>query len=268
MKLAIQEDMLPGESLAEQFENAEKLGFEGVEFWSFNLERRVDEIKRVAAGNRVKPAAVCYGRRRCLLHPDREEREQAVAEIKEYLTLTAEIGAVGLVVVPIFGPPLLPDLSPLSDAVELEKKLVIELAGQLGQHAQEVGAVLLLESLNRYESHFLRTLQDAVEICKEVDNPYVQTMADLFHMSIEEDDIPASIAQAGQYIYHVHLADSNRKLPGLGHTDFAAAFAALKSIGYDKYTTLECGEPSQNAPLRGYYAQELPRCLEYLRGCL
>jgi sugar phosphate isomerase/epimerase len=152
-----------------------------------------------------------------------------------------------------------------ADAIELERPLLIELLGELGRHTESVGAVLILELLNRYETHLLHTLQDAVEVCQAVGSPYVQTMADLFHMSIEEADIPASIEKAGEHIYHVHLADSNRKLPGLGHTDFAAA---LKGIGYDKYMTLECGEPSQNAPLKGYYAQELPRSLDFLREFL
>ncbi len=268
MKLAIQEDMLPGETLAEQFKNAEQLGFAGIEFWSFGLEDRVEEIKKTASTSPVKPSTICYGRRRCLLHPERGEREAAMAEIERYLQIAAELGAVGLVVVPIFGPPLIPDLSPLADSIELEKRLLIELLGELGRHAESVGAVLILESLNRYETHLLRTLEDAVEVCQAVDSPYVQTMADLFHMSIEEADISASIEKAGEHIHHVHLADSNRKLPGLGHTDFAAAFAALKGIGYDRYMTLECGEPGQNAPLKGYYAQELPRSLDFLRKFL
>ena len=291
MKLAIQEDMLLGETLAEQFKNAERLGFEGIEFWSSGLEYRVEEIQRVASTSPVKPSTICYGRRRCLLHPEREEREAAIAEIKRYLQIAAELGAVGLVVVPIFGPPLIPDLasarstltqavdepepaasacdlSPLADAIELEKRLLIELLRELGRHAESAGAVLILESLNRYETHLLRTLQDAVEVCQAVGSPYVQTMADLFHMSIEEADIPASIEKAGERVYHVHLADSNRKLPGLGHTDFAAALAALKEIGYDKYMALECGEPSQNTPLKSYYAQELSRSLDFLRKYL
>lgn len=267
MKLAIQEDMLPGKGLAEQFKNAQRLGFAGIEFWSFGLEDRVEEIKQTAAESPVQPSTVCYGRRRCLLHPKRARRERALAEVKEYLSLTAEIGAVGLVVVPIFGPPLMPDLSPLATPIELEKQLLIEVAGELGQHAAEVGTLLLLEPLNRYETHLLRRLQDAVEICQAVDNSAVRIMADLFHMSIEEADIPASLEAAGPYIAHVHLADSNRELPGRGHTDFAAALAALKQIGYQGYMTLECGEPSQNAPLKEFYARELPRSLEYLRAC-
>ena len=39
----------------------------------------------------------------------------------------------------------------------------------------------------------------------------------------------------------MHLADSNRQQPGLGHTDFRPALAALKQIGFNGYMALECG---------------------------
>jgi sugar phosphate isomerase/epimerase len=65
-------------------------------------------------------------------------------------------------------------------------------------------------------------------------------------MSIEEANIADSIRMAGKHIAHVHLADSTRQLPGYGHTDFKAGFAALRDIGYDKYMALECGNPDSD----------------------
>ncbi len=77
-------------------------------------------------------------------------------------------------------------------------------------------------------------------------------------MSIEEADIPKSIREAGNWIAHVHLADSTRLLPGYGHTDFKSGFAALKEVGFANYMALECGIP-------GDPAVELPKCAQYLR---
>ena len=54
--------------------------------------------------------------------------------------------------------------------------------------------------------------------------------------------MPGAIRQAGaEYIYNVHLADSQRRLPGSGHTDFRSCFRALKEVGYDRFCGLECG---------------------------
>jgi sugar phosphate isomerase/epimerase len=62
-------------------------------------------------------------------------------------------------------------------------------------------------------------------------------------MSIEEADIAASIRGAAPYLRHIHLADSNRQVPGRGHTRFVEALRALKEIGFEGYGALECGVP-------------------------
>jgi sugar phosphate isomerase/epimerase len=86
-------------------------------------------------------------------------------------------------------------------------------------------------------------------------------MADFFHMSLEERNIPESIEAAGEYIRHVHLADSTRELPGYGHTDFADGFAALRRIGYRDYMALECRVP-------GPGEVELPKSATYMKQWL
>jgi sugar phosphate isomerase/epimerase len=51
-------------------------------------------------------------------------------------------------------------------------------------------------------------------------------------MNIEERSIPGSILANGDLLNHVHLSDSNRLAPGLGHIDFAEVLQALVEIGY------------------------------------
>ena len=67
-------------------------------------------------------------------------------------------------------------------------------------------------------------------------------MGDFFHMSIEEADIAASLRAARQYLVHIHLADSNRQTPGLGHTQFLEPFRALDEIGFDGSGALKVRE--------------------------
>jgi sugar phosphate isomerase/epimerase len=129
----------------------------------------------------------------------------------------------------------------------IEREMVIALYRQAADRGEQLGTAIIVEPLNRYEQWWPCTVVQGVEICREVGSPGCRTMADLFHMNIEEPDIPAAIREAGsEFIYNVHLADSHRRLPGSGHTDFRAAFAALKAIGYDRYCGLECridGDP-------------------------
>ena len=67
----------------------------------------------------------------------------------------------------------------------------------------------------------------------------LKLLCDLFHMNIEETNIADSLRKCGAMVGHVHLADSNRKPAGLGHTDFKPIAAALKEINYQGFVSAE-----------------------------
>jgi len=243
MKLACQEGLAVGATLAEKLDSLASAGYEGIEFWGGNLWERIPEIQAATANHTVKPSTICAGFKGCPLDADKKEREIASADIHKLLETAGELGMVGLIMVPIFGSPRIPDLSPLATPVQLEKDLLYKLMDDWAKTAEKAGTLLLLEPLNRYETHLIKTLQDGVDVCEKVGSPHLKIMADFFHMSIEEANIADEIRKAGSHIAHVHLADSTRQMPGLGHTDFKAGFDALKEIGYTGYMALECGNP-------------------------
>jgi sugar phosphate isomerase/epimerase len=263
MKLALQENLVPEKDLREKLGKIEQYGFEGIELWGRNeLGNRMKEIKDAISTSKVKVSTICSGYSGDLLGAERKVREEAMEGVKQRLAWAAELGATGVIVVPTFGGPKICDLSPVYSSVdEFEKKLLVEECKILGKYAGDVGSFVLLEPLNRYETHLLRRLEDAVNICKEVRLDHVKIMADFFHMNIEERIIPESIEASGEYIAHVHLADSTRELPGYGHTDFKGGFSALKKIGYKRYMALECSIP-------GPPELELPKCAKYLKKCM
>ena len=98
----------------------------------------------------------------------------------------------------------------------------------------------------------------AVQLCVESGSPNVKVMYDIFHMAIEEADPIAALRSTGERLGHVHLADSNRQLPGHGHTDFAALMRALGEMSFAGAASLECAIPGDPNVL-------LPRCVEFLR---
>ncbi len=259
MKLACQEGLVPGNSLPERLEHLAAWGYEGIEFWGGGIKERVAEIQSALKHSPVKASTICAGFRGCLLDADPAMRDLAMQDIRDLLYIASDLGAVGLIVVPIFGGPRIPDLSPLATPEQVERDLLLKLLENLVQTAEKAGTHILLEPLNRYETHFLRRLEQAVALCDALPHPNLKIMADFFHMSIEEADIPAAIRAAGHHIAHVHLADSNRLLPGQGHTDFKSGFDALRTIGYTGYMALECG-------IAGDPTVELPRVADYLKS--
>jgi sugar phosphate isomerase/epimerase len=184
----------------------------------------------------------CGGLRFELLNPDPALRQADYERTCKVLGIAGRLGANGIILVPRFHrTPALPDLAPLTSSVDLQQDLLIATLRQLAPVAEEAGTVILLEPLNRYEAPWFNRLEQATAICEAVNSPAVCFMADFFHMNIEETNPAEAIRANGKWLRHVHLADSTRKQPGTGLTDFVAGFAALKEIGFEGAMALECG---------------------------
>ena len=58
-------------------------------------------------------------------------------------------------------------------------------------------------------------------------------------MNIEEPCIEESIRNAGKWLFHFHIADSNRWYPGAGHIDFRRIVDTLHEVDYKGYLSAE-----------------------------
>ena len=127
------------------------------------------------------------------------------------------------------------------DGVGKEQALVrlAEAMTILGEHAASRGQVLLYEPLNRYETNLINTIDEGMQFLKGLPTMGLRLLADLFHMNIEEADIAEAIRAGGSSIGHIHLADSNRRPAGLGHTDFGPIVKAVRDIEFDGYFAAE-----------------------------
>lgn len=264
MKLSCQEGLVPGDTFSEKLHNLESYGFEGVELAGARLNDEAGLAERRAAlkDSPVKASSICGGFEAEMVHPDPAHRRTCADTLKRYLDLSAELGATGPISVPIFNRnQRIPDLSPWKTQHEAEIELLRHVLEDLARHAEEAGACLLLEPLNRYESNALRDVEEAADLCRAVGGSGVRVMADFFHMHIEQPDTPASFAAVADVLGHVHLADNTRKEPGTGDIDFTAGFKALKQVGFDGYLAFECG-------LTDRAEMALPKSVAYLKACL
>ncbi len=161
-----------------------------------------------------------------LTDPDPGARRRAVGFVREMTVAAAELGA-----------PVIIGSMQGRWAGDVPKD---QARNWLGEALADIPGPLLVEPLNRYESNLLNTLADGVALLAAHRLSHVKLLADLFHMNIEEADLPAAIRAAGPHVGHVHLADSNRRAAGLGHTDFGPVVAALRDIGYAGDLSAEC----------------------------
>lgn len=255
MKLAIQHHLVPGGTLAERFQRAADYGFDGVELTAWGLPRPFaeehDAISGAIQASGLPVASLCTMRDDDFVHPDPEERARRLVKLVALLRYADRIGAAGLIGLPIRQPLQMPDLSPWADSRAVTTELTTRLLGAALDETPDTRARVFLEPLNRYETKYLNTVGHAAELCRTVGSARAQVMADLYHMNIEEVDPARALEADAAHIGHVHLADSNRHLPGHGHTDFLAPFRALAGAGYGGWFALECmvtGEPHTTIP--------------------
>src|SRR6185312_9706074 len=86
----------------------------------------------------------------------------------------------------------------------------------LADHAAQAGVRLAVEPLNRFETHFLNTLDEAAALAREIAHPAVGLLSDTFHQHIEEVESPAALKAAGDVVIHVHASENHRGTPGQG----------------------------------------------------
>jgi sugar phosphate isomerase/epimerase len=260
MKLACHERLLPGATFAEKAAKAANYGFAGIELEGEGIAERVAEVKSAIAGPKIAICVIKGGSAGNLLSPDKDERDAASTKIKEMLDAAAQVGALGVTVIPsTVGRSMMPNLAPLATALDLETKLVTRILDDIGRHAQRLGVYVLIEPVNRYETHYVKRIAEGAEICKRVGNPFIRLAAGTFHMNIEERDIQKVLKKHKPWILHVHLSDSNGYQPGIGHLNFRKALKVMASMGYDKYLSLDCN-------IYGRPDTELPKIQKYLQG--
>lgn len=115
----------------------------------------------------------------------------------------------------------------------------VDILGQVAEIAAKSGITLGLEVVNRYESNLLNTASQGVELCKRIGADNVKVHLDVYHMNIEESDVPSAIKDTGSYLGYFHTGDSHRGYLGSGTIDLAGVFRALVASGYTGPITFE-----------------------------
>ncbi|MGI5900667.1 MAG: TIM barrel protein [Christensenellales bacterium] len=147
---------------------------------------------------------------------------------------------------------------PLCDELTLLRHELLPVA----EYAKRCGITINLEPINRYETCLLNTTQAVYEFLNSLDGlENVGILYDTFHSNIEDTDMIQSIKLYGEKFSHVHFADSNRCLPGEGHTDFVGISRALDCIGYDGYISLEVANNPSPQHIIENAAQSLVFCV-------
>jgi 5-keto-L-gluconate epimerase len=246
--------------LEEGIERLAKAGFDGVEI-SLRHASDLDTswlssilVKTGVAVSAFASGRMCLEESLCLNDPDPSIRQKVFEEISEILSLAAKFQAP-LIIGGVRG-----KLSGNQIQMAKQRACAIENLARCAQVAQDLGTYLLLEPINRYETNFINSAQDGLDMIEEIGHPAIKMLLDTFHMNIEEVDMWATIREVGDHLGYMHIADSNRLAPGQGHIDFPALLRTLAEIHYHGYISAEILPlPDDAAALTntGYYLHTL-----------
>ena len=109
----------------------------------------------------------------------------------------------------------------------------------VGEYAADRGVMLGVETLNRFETSFLNTTAQAIELIERVDHPSVGLALDVFHLGIEEKHVGDALRAAGRRLVHLQVAENDRGTPGTGSLPWRDIAKALQEIEYTGRVVIE-----------------------------
>lgn len=215
-----------------------ELGYSGVELFVRDPAAiAVEAVAATLARARLEVAAIGTGPiavedRLTFTDPQPERRAAALARARAVVDLAAHLrsqvnigklrGTVGHA----------PDAAAWRD----EAFLALE------EHARRRGVILTLEPQHRGIIDNLTTTEAGVAWIRTHARPNLQLMLDSYHMDLEDASVPAALRLAQPHLRHIHLSDSDRRVPGQGRIPFADFIRTLRELGYDRFATVEINQ--------------------------
>jgi len=125
----------------------------------------------------------------------------------------------------------------------------IEVLRNVAESARDLGMILCIEALNRYESNSINTARQVQSLIDDIGADNVYAHLDTFHMNIEESDPARAIRECSERLGYFHVAENYRGYLGTGSIDFQSIFRALKDISYDGPISLEVFSSAVSNPI-------------------
>lgn len=195
------------------------------------LKRQLED-----AGLLCGSVCACTGKDRDLRGTPRQQKI-GMDYIKKLVDQAAEMGCP-TIIGPVYSETGRAEAVPRAE-YQRQWKTVVKNLKEISKRAEQNGRQICLEPLNRFETDFINTCDQALKMIKDVDSPALKLMLDTFHMNIEEKDQAAAIRKAGQHLAHLHACGCDRGTPGNDHIDWRGIAQALQDIGFQGDIVIE-----------------------------
>ncbi len=272
MRIALCNEVIAPMPFPAQCEYAAKLGYDGLEVAPYTLSEephRMGAAQLAAARSAAQGAGIAItGLHWLLVKPtglsistkDEATRKRTLDVMLAFVDQCAELGGRYLV----HGSPHQRRIDPgETRAASLARAQ--ECFAAVSERAAKAGVVYCIEPLTPEQTPLINTLEEAVRITSEINNPALKTMIDCRAAARGEKEPLAALVERWLpkgAIALVQFNDRNRGGPGQGELKFSPLFAALKRHRYAGDVAVEPFDYVPDGP--GAAA----RAIGYLRGIL
>jgi hydroxypyruvate isomerase len=120
---------------------------------------------------------------------------------------------------------------------------LLEGTKRAGDLAAKANVTLIVEPLNAKVNHkgfFLTTCVEGLKLMKDVDNPHVKLLFDIYHEQVQLGNVIQTLTQAAPHVAVFHIADNpGRNDPGTGEMNYTNIYKAIQKTGYGGYICME-----------------------------
>ncbi len=237
-----------GDDYADRVRAAAAAGFDAVEMWGptgVDRPARPKDIPGLKAaleetGTQLT-AQLAEPRTQFMIPP--KDHSEFYRKLDEGVQIAQQLGCPRIVVGSGTGFGGAKRQTQLDELIEIYRKAIAQIDGS--------GITLVLEPVNVRVDHpgsLLDRTSEAVYVARGVDSPFFGVLYDLYHSTVEGEDTAAELANAGDLIRYVQLADApGRGEPGTGSIDWEARLGDLRNAGYDGPIGLEYYPTTESA---------------------
>ena len=182
----------------------------------------------------VAAQALLFGQPELTVFSHDAARRRTLAYLDGIIALCADLGAKALV----FGSPKNRRSNGL--AADVAEKIAVDFFGVLGEIASRRGTAVVLEANPpQYGADFVTDAAEAISLVKKVNNPGFRLHLDTGCMTLSDDPVDEVLTEGAAWLHHFHVSEPDLAPIGKGGADHEKYARSLKTVGYDRWCSLE-----------------------------
>ena len=166
---------------------------------------------------------------------DPAQRDNFLADVKNAITWSQKLEVPQII---LMGGNEIPGRT-----YEQQYTSLVEGAKRAADLASKARVTLIFEPLNskvNHKGYFLTTCVEGLKLVKDVDNPYLKLLFDIYHEQVQIGNVIRTLTEAAPNVAVFHIADNpGRNDPGTGEMNYQNIYKAIQKTGYAGYICME-----------------------------